>query len=384
MRRQILKSDSTFVLIGESPAWTTGQDTGHLFTLVQNSSISISSDRQNIKQIGSQALAVNDIIRSPDVNLTLDYYLEPYSVNEFSLGMTGGYGTYVPMLQNIKSKNNNFYFIIDTENNRDGFDLFEQSGSYNFSGFNALSIGNCYLQSYSVDFALNQVPVVSVGLVGSNVRAENTTGNKVSIPAINSLSGNNLNSGYLDLSTAYSTMTNPNLMRSDNRTEFDPLVVSSNVSDFSLQNLQVGAIKLSDADNPILQSFSLNLNLDRTPLYGLGSNYVYDRKLQYPIAGSTEISCLVSGVSTGVFNSLFTNETGYTLEVAYSDFMKTATGFYKITNAKLESLSFGMQVNEIMQFNASFSFQATDTTGLLMKREYTFEPIIFNILAALV
>lgn len=380
MRRQILKSDSTFVLIGNSPAWTTGQDSGRLFSLVQSSSVSVSSDRQSLKQIGSQHFVVNDVMRSPDVNLNIDYYMEPYCVNEFLLGFTGGDSTYVPAVQNLKSKNNNFYFIIDTEANRDGLTLFRQSGTTNFSGFNAFSVGNCYLNSYSVGFSLGQVPVVSVGLVGSNMRMENITGSRISIPAINSISGNNLNSGYLDLSGVYSTIAASGLSRVDNRSEFNPLVVSPNESEFSLENLQVGGIKLSDADAPILQSLNLNLNLDRTPLYGLGSNYVYDRKLQYPIAGNVEIGCIVSGVATGTLNSLFTNETGYTIEVKYADFKSSATGFYKITDAKLDSFGLSMPVNNTMEFTANFSFQATDTTGLLIKREYPLSP--FTILVA--
>ncbi len=375
MRRNILKSNSALVLIGNSPAWTTGQDSGYLFSLVQNSSLSISPERQNIRQVGSQSYSVSHVNRSPDVNLSIDYILEPYSNNEFLLGFTGGYNTYTPAIQNIQSKNHNFYILMDTEHTRDGFDLFKSSGSYNFSGFNALSVGNCYLNSYSVGFSLNQLPIVSVNLVGSNVRMENVTGNKISIPAINSVSGNNTNSGYLDLSGVYQTITTSGGNgRYDGRTDFNPLVAIPNVSEFTLENLQVGGIGLSSVDNPILQSFNLNIDFERTPFYGLGSNYVYDRKFPYPVVGKVDVTCLVSGISTGILSSLFTNETGYDMEVKYVDFMKSATGFYKIVDATLDSISFSMAVNDTMQFSASFSCQITDTDGFFMKNVYPLNP----------
>jgi hypothetical protein len=132
--------------------------------------------------------------------------------------------------------------------------------------------------------------------------------------------------------------------------------------------LQVGGVGLNAAANPILQSFNLSLDLARTNLYGLGSNYVYGRKLEYPVNGSASIQCLVSGISSGQFQSIITNESGYSFEVAFSDSKKLVTGYYQIQNAKLESVDYSMSVNEILQFNANFSFEANETGGFLMKR----------------
>lgn len=367
MKKIIIKSNSAFALIGNSPAWTTTQDSGRLLSLVQSSDCSITSDRQRIKQIGSQEYAVNDIVKAPEVELSMSYYLTPYLSNELLFGLRGS-GDYEPALSNLQGKNNNIYLLINTEASEDGFTA-AKNLSPNFSGYNAMNFGNCYLTKYSVAFAIGQIPAVSVGFSASNVRFESLTGNKMSIPAINSISGNNSGSGNLDLGELYQTIIgtyivdNPEL-----RTEYNAPVALSSASTFSLQNLQIGGINLDQEANPLLQSFSLDLDLTRVPLYGLGSNYVFDRKLLFPSNGQVQISCLVSGLATGEIQSLLGNESGYTLEVSFSDQTKSQSGFYKIENAKIENSSYSMQTNGIMQFNATYSFAANEAGGFFMKR----------------
>lgn len=368
MKRQVLKSNSSIVVIGDAPAWKTGQETGRILSLVQNCDFSISNDRQKIKQIGSQFYAVNDIVRAPEVSLNLTYYLTPYINNELLFGFNGDSSIYQAGLANLKSRNQNIYVLIDTEDYRDGVSQFK-TGATNFSGYNALTFGNCYVSKYSVSYALNSVPTVNVGLAASNVRFESLTGNVVSIPAINSVSGNNSGSGYLNLTGLYATLDSGYISGDlQGKSEYNAPVAISNASNFYLQDLQIGGVNLSSGYAPILQSFNLDIDLARTSLYGLGSNYVYDRKLEYPINGQAQISCLVSGISSGNFQSILTGESGYSLEVAFCDSKKLNTGFYKIENAKLDSINYSMQVNGTMQFDAAFSFEINDASGFAIKR----------------
>lgn len=371
MKKIIIKSNAAFALIGNSPSWTTGQDSGRLLSLVQNCEFSISNDRQKIKQIGSQNYAVNDIIKSPDVEISLGYYATPYVSNELLFGMQGSGSTYEPIASNLQGKNNNIYVLVNTEDGADGFEEAKRTDFLNadFSGFNAITFGNCYLNKYSLNFSIGQIPTVSAGFAASNVRFESLTGNRIPIPAINSISGNNSGSGSLNLGVLYQTITGSFIKNdTESRTEYNAPVAVPNESIFSLQNLQIGGINLESSAKPILQSFSMDLDLARVPLYGLGSNYVFDRKLLYPVNGQAQISCLVSGIASGQIQSMLVNESGHSLEVAFSDSKNLTTGFYKIENAKLDSYSFAMQVNGIMQFNASYSFTVNETGGLFMKR----------------
>lgn len=370
MNRQILKSNSAFVVIGDAPAWKTGEEVGRLFQLVQSADFSITNERQKIKQIGSQQYVVDDILRSPEASISLNYYLTPYLSNEILFGFQASGDSYQPCLSGMKSRNQNIYLFIDPEDTKDGFDEVKKpSGS--FSGIQALTFGNCYLTNYSLDFAIGAIPRVSTTFASCNARFENITGRYISIPAINSVSGNNLNSGFLDMSGLSSSLLSGYVDKDpESRNEFNPPVVLPHYSTFTMENLQVGGVPLQAASNPILQSLSMSLDMTRTPLYGLGSNYPYDRKMELPVNGNVQISCLVSGVSSGNFQQILTEESGYDFELTFTDdkSSNTPTGFYKIENAKMESMNFSMAVNDIMQFNASFSFQANEIGGLKTKR----------------
>ena len=364
MNRNILKSNSAFVAIGKSPAWTTGSDTGRLFSLVQNCDFSITNQRQKLKQIGSQNYSVNDVVRSPDIELSFDYYLNPYLSNElamdFPLKTTANIGAF----NNVKNTSNNFYIVINRDDATDGFDQSKNSTitSTSYSGFNVLSFGNCYLNKYNVNFNLNEIPKVSVGFQASNMKIDVLTGNLITIPAINSASGNSLNAGSLNLSGFYSSLTG-NFITGNVLNEYSPPVVHPGFCSFALQNLQIGGIPLSVGSDPILQNLSLNFDLERTPLYGLGSNYVYNRKLEYPINGSISLAAQVSGFSSGFLSGMLYNESGYSFDLAFSEPLKSASGFYNIKNAKLDSFNYSMAVNDVLNFNAQFSVEVSDYNG---------------------
>jgi hypothetical protein len=386
MNRTILKSNSAFVAIGQSPSWTTGNDSARLFSLVQNCNFSVSNERQKLKQIGNKSYAVNDLVRAPNVELSFDYYLSPYINNELAMNFQQKTADNMGAFINMKNTNNNFYIVIDPEDLRDAFDQPKNPIITNtsYSGFNVLSFGNCYLNKYSVNFSLNEIPTVSVGFEASNMKFDVLTGNSITIPAINSMVGNSVNAGSLNLSGFYSSLTGNFITGlSNGKTEYNPPVVVPSYCTFSLQNLQVGGVSLSAQSKPILQSLSLNFDLPRTPLYGLGSNYVYNRKLEYPINGSVSLSAQVSGFSSGFLSGMLYNESGYNFDISFSEPSKFATGFYSITNARLDNFNYSMAVNDVLNFTAEFSVETNDSAGFLIDRKTVKNPLLWSAISNL-
>ena len=374
MSRKILKSNGAFVLIGDSPSWKTTDETGRLFSLVQNVSFGITNERQKLKQVGYEYYAVNHINRAPNVNLTIDYYLSPYLNNELLLGFGGLSKQDTNFLsRGFINSNNNFYVIINNEDGKDAItEARKQSPqTINFSGCDIISFGNCYLTNYSLSFALGSIPTVSTSYSCSNMKIDNLTNNISTIPAINNQSGNANGAGSLNLGVStYPILSGYLDIPNTNDFNISKLPVASHrYSTFDLQNLQVGGVLLSSIANPILQNLNINLDLKRNDLYGLGSNYVYDRKLDLPINATVDIQALVSGVSSGFISGLINNETGYNFDISFSNPTNIkATGFYKFKNAKLESFSYSAQVNEIINFSASFSVELSNNDGFYMSR----------------
>lgn len=373
MKKTILKSNSAFVAIGQSPAWTTGSDSAKLFSLVQNCDFSVSNERQKSKQIGlgSQNYSINSLVRAPNIELSFDYYLSPYLSNELAMDFQPRTAANLGAFSNLKNTSNNFYIVIDPEDFRDAFEQPKNSviTSTSYSGFNVLSFGNCYLTKYSVNFNLNEIPKVSVGFEASNMKFDSLTGNSITIPAINSASGNSVYAGSLNLSGFYSSLTGNYITGNSNgKTEYNPPIAYPSFCSFSLENLQVGGVPLSSQSSPILQGLSLNFDLPRTPLYGLGSNYVYNRKLEYPINGTINLSAQVSGFSSGFLSGMLYNESGYNFDVSFSEPSKLATGFYSIRDAKLDNFNYSMAVNDILNFTAQFSVETTDSNGFYINR----------------
>ena len=75
--RDLLKSNNTLVLITESPAFKVTDETGYLFSAVQNSSYSFRMDRASVRQVGRKKPQIDDINRHPDVDLNIDYFSSP-------------------------------------------------------------------------------------------------------------------------------------------------------------------------------------------------------------------------------------------------------------------------------------------------------------------
>jgi hypothetical protein len=343
-------------------------DRAKLFSLVQNCNFSLSNNRQNLKQIGNQKHAVSDLVRAPNVDLSFDYYLSPYLNNELLMGFNGEYPFELPALPNIKNKNNNFYILIDTEDSDDGFDEVKKlptSGIYNH--YSIMSFGNAYLKSYSVDFKVGQIPTVSVSYSCSNMKYENINlNNSINIP---SLTYSGQDSGILDLQDLYYSLPSGYISGDlNNKTSYDVPVVNVNNSNFILSNLQVGGVPLFTGSYPLLQSFGLSLDFNRVDLYGLGNNYVYNRKAQFPINAQIKIDALVSGINSGVISGLIYNESEYNLGVQFTDSKNSATGFYNFKNANLENYNYSMPVNNMMTFSASFAVQITEVDGFFMGR----------------
>lgn len=361
MARDILKSNNSLVFIGQKPAFTTGigvnSQSSACMSTVQSVSVGFSQPRQKSKQLGSKGLAINDITRSPDVDLSISYYFTPAMLNENMLGLINDQTGIAksPFFSGYTNEDQNF-FIANHPNQ--GVDMIQNNNlAFKSSMANVsevISIGNAFLTNYSLGFSIGSAPIVSTTYKCSNINIQIASSSEYQVPAINLNSGNNNNVGEIQLTEA--SISGFGDYTAVNR--LNPPLCSPTKVNSTLQNLQIGGAPISGDAH--LQSFSFNIPINRVDLFGIGSDYPYGRKVQYPLTSSVNVEFLVSGLATGEISNLITAESGYDFDVGIVDTGNDFTHTFSFSDLKLESSAYQMNVNDQMTYSLSFSHEITN------------------------
>ena len=359
MSRNIIRSNNAIVAAQDSTtAFSTSNKDLKLHKLAQTFNYSIDYPRQQSKQIGSQDLTANDIYNQPDVSLNITYIPEPNFSNEVQgrfLNSTPKNGFKNIFDASEGQESTNFYILV-SENQEDSFidSLGFGSPPNNFNGKDAIAFGNCFPQSYSLSYAVGSLPIVNTSYICSNAVFDNLVGTSMEMPAINMTGGNNDNVGrsqfYFnqDLSTT--------------ALEKAPPIVNptNNGSDVTLQNLQVGGQAISGKH--LVRSVDMSVSIPRVSAYGLGNDYAFGRKRQFPANGSFSVSSQVSGFESGAMTGVLDSDQLYQFDLTLEASGKTL--IYRIEEAKLGSYNYSMDINGRMNFDASFTFPVTQEKGL--------------------
>jgi hypothetical protein len=361
MDRVNLKSNNTAVLAGPSPAFKSIDEKASLFGGVQSSSFSIPGNREIKKQVGSCFYAVDDLPRHPDIDLSISYLYSPSMENEKILGLNADY-TSIDLLPSILDNvfvsgielfSNNFYFYNHPDQGSDAIEYLTSDEISNPNNGEIISFGNCFLTDYSVSFQVGNLPSVSTNYKCSNMKAELYTGN-IQMPSINLAAGNNIGVGDLDF-TGLLTKRENYLGLGIDVDLADPKTSEPGSLELFLEDLQVGGQSLLQS-RQILQNFDFNFSLDRVDLYGLGSDYVFNRKVQYPVRGNVTINSVVANYETGFISGMLKDESTYDFTIKALDCEKIVECEFNFDNLKLETFNYSLDVNNDMQYSASFSF----------------------------
>jgi len=359
MARNIIRSNNAIVATQNSTtAFSTNNKNVKLHKIAQTFDYSIDYSRQQSKQIGSQDLSANEMYNQPDVGLNISYIPEPNFSNEVQgrfLDSSPAYGFKSMFAASGPEDSTNFYVLVG-ENQEDSFIDSMNFGSpaNNFSGDDAIAFGNCFPESYSLSYSIGDLPKVNTSYVCSNAVFDNLTGISMEMPAINMTGGNNDNVGRCqfyfvqDLSTVALEKA-------------PPIVNQTNAgSDVTLQNLQVGGQEISGRH--LVQSVNMNVSIPRVSAYGLGNDYAYGRKKQFPARGTFAVSSQVSGFESGAMTGVLDSDKLYQFDLTLEASGKSM--IYRIEDAKLGSYNYSMDINGRMNFDANFTFEVTEEKGL--------------------
>ena len=262
---------------------------------VQTANYSFNVERTDVNQFGQLAAIDRIILTNPTVSLDLSY-INANLANEKLLGFNVVSGNTDSTVQSIVdfmggSGDERNYFIRTVSEGSDAVN-FASSASGTVNG--VIGIGNGRVTSFSTEGSVGNFPTTTINVEGYNMKFDKgTSGNFV--PAINLVNGNTL-SNFYTLPTA-----NQNVG-----------IGSGNaISALRPGDITVSIPSITGADTATMnvQSYTLSLDIGRTPIEKLGNRFAFARPIDFPLTVTLSVDAQVTDLVAGNFAGLWPPQT---------------------------------------------------------------------------
>tara|TARA_R110002020_G_scaffold8946_3_gene35866 strand:+ start:1738 stop:3156 length:1419 start_codon:yes stop_codon:yes gene_type:complete len=384
----------------------------HSVDRIQSVAYSIDVPHTDINQLNKRGIVARPIINPPNVDLSFNYLLCG-TKNEARLGLNVNYplfnypftgesyysnNTSVSLLSGLFETNKklrtkrpwqdfalssyrdckNFFVAVNPAGSdidkgyfKEDFtvpDLY-QGIDESATGYNVISFGNCYLNSYSTQGAVGSFAGASVSYSCYNVNFD-MSGSGFIAPDIETKSGK-LN--------GVSEVVIPRVLSEEGYPVLKPEDISITTDSFSGLGVDFDALHL--------QSYSIEINLNREPLNNLGYRFAVGNEPTSPVFASLTLNGIVSDSNSGSLVDLISVNSGYdfTIKVDPQGCVQS-TGApinagaipikrqdeslrYTFLGATLENFSYSNSIGNNKVFDASFNVEVNpddQTKGLFM------------------
>ena len=329
---------------------------------VQTANYSFNVERTDVNQFGQLAAIDRIILTNPTVSLDLSY-INANLANENILGFNVVSGSTDSTVQSILdfmggSGDERNYFIRTVSEGSDAVN-FASSASGTVNG--VIGIGNGRVTSFSTEGSVGNFPTTTINVEGYNMKFDKgTSGNFV--PAINLVNGNTL-SNFYTLPTA-----NQNVG-----------IGSGNaISALRPGDITVSIPSITGADTATMnvQSYTLSLDIGRTPIEKLGNRFAFARPIDFPLTVTLSVDAQVTDLVAGNFAGLLVEDSTYSPSIT----IKSPTNSnltmakYTLKGAKLDSEEFSSDIGSNKTVTLNFSAQVggpqDSANGLFMNGQF--------------
>ena len=335
--------------------------------------IDLAGGRQDVREFGQ--LARIGTITLGDLNpaFSLGYYLGN-GENEGNLGFNGlGFNPVDSTLQDqfisgilnqtARKREKNIFVSTVAE----GSDAFSTAGAYattsaggrqssflanptgryttaELAAIDVVAFGNCNIGSYTVNFAVGEIPRVDIEGTAENITF-NTSASGIYNPSLNK-AGGRADTGQCMLGVPSTGLMEVLVLRPEDVT-----------LSFSNTSMDIGGTTYSDMH---VQSASIEVPLSRTPIEALGSAKAVAQPLDFPINVTMSVSALLKTFTAGQLDLMLTGSAGneatnITLEVKGED--GEAKHIYRMQKAVLDSQGFNTSLDDNESVELVFSTQ---------------------------
>lgn len=316
----------------------TGASQVKQLTRVQSFESSFERNLEDINQFGNLAAIDRLDTEAPTVSATLEYYLTDGG-NEKLLGLsvTTGSQAGVSCISGILKKETdekNIYLMVANE----GSDASNYAGTTGVVG-----LGNAFITSYTLDVAVGEIPSATVEFEALNARMySNATSTSNEVPAVNPNDG---------LPVANIFFALPQHQTNAYGAQPTALLPGDATLDVT------GIVGWAGSDLKV-QSASMSVALDRTPLNKLGSRFSFAREIDFPATATLDVEAEVGDLADGNFANLLCETGTYDLTLKLKKLACGGTGNYAmiatLKGAKLVSQDITTAIGDNATMSASF------------------------------
>jgi len=321
---------------------------------VQNVSYNIEAGRVNILELGKRSTIKRQIFDPPDIKLNFEY-IQVGVLNELRLGFYCNYPrNYSPYFgipyyedtYNVCSING---FIIRTDEkeqneirwpylyrdkrnlfvavNQNQLDLKTGNTYYeidsNAKNWGVYAFGGCYITNYSTSASVGDFPRVNVSYTADNLKFY-SSGSGVDIPAVNTKTYSGISGVKFALPSPVDGTLLPSCLLPGDIT----LDIYSKSQRTGIPALQ-GGLYLdiepsqdsfisnfgSDFSDLKIQSYTIDLSLERRSLKSFGYKLSTDKIITFPLFINTSFTALVGDIGTGSIENLIKQDKDYFISI---------------------------------------------------------------------
>lgn len=333
---------------------------------VQNVNYDFQSTRVDVGVLGKSQSAARQVMEPPSISLDFSYFLNG-ATNEDRMGLNVAnagvpetpclFYNYFKEDRSLDSRN--IYLVtnlsdLDVHGQNPGYDSSIAGNLSSIEDENSLNYGvlvfqNSYVSNYSVDVTIGDLPKANVSMIADNAIFY-ASGSGISVPMLNSKNGEVYDGAAKILIPKHfrPSLSSPNELI----TAFRPGDITVNIQRSA--SVTSGPI-LFESDK--IQSFGMEVSLDRENISYLGYKLYADRPMTLPVRSDIDIGLLASETLSGSLLSNLSEDSSFNIVVT----CKRASGAiglrYSVSGAKFESVSYSSSIGENKTADLKFSVE---------------------------
>lgn len=308
---------------------------------------------------------------TPEVTLNFSYIPDGVTnENRLNFNVNNFSGSYLPMFSGLCTNSEilnkrDFYLIINKNNN----DLFSTNSLFtnniinpsnindiidpNSNNYGVLHFQNAYLNEYSFDVSVGNIPIVNQSYTADNI--------------IYYSSGSGIKYSILDLKSGINQIQN------------DTIIIPKNLeykqSNISGQNILIpGDANVSfytnnnglQFYNETIQSINFNINFNRKPYRSINYKLPLLRKIEFPVNGTLNMSFVVEETLSGSFLNTLDQNSDYDIVVNFNKNCNNNTispTKFTFSGCKFNNISYDSSIGSNKTANLSFNFDLDPDFG---------------------